>query len=67
MPKSESLTDEIDFIRDSFYSVMGEDSWVVEVFDDHVIGEVRSEYFQIPYSIVSEVVVFSLRSEWVEV
>jgi len=67
MPKSESLTAEIDFIRDSFYSVMGEDSWVVEVFDDHVIGEVRSEYFQIPYSIVGEVVVFSLQSEWVEV
>lgn len=68
MRKSESLTREIDIIRDSFYDYLNDDmSWVVEVYDDHVVAEVSGDYFRIPYSSGDDEIVFGSRAEWQEV
>lgn len=67
----ESLDEQTRKVRNAWYeaseTMEGPDSWVMEVFDDHVIVEMGEFYFQIPYEDTEEGVVFAERDEWTQV
>lgn len=70
--RSESLDDEINKIRDSFWSKFnpaqtGMSNYVIEVFSDHVIAKIGEDSYSIGYTKQNEEVIFDARDKWIKV
>jgi len=70
----ESLRDQLNRIEDAWYDVRpvseviaASDSWVVDVYDDYLIVNTGSEYYQVPYSESEGEIEFADQSDWLNV